>query len=77
MFNYVFLPLKPINELLRNDCRNAKLYFQMKFSLSSTSSLLNLPINRVWNRKSVVILKERENKKRQGFYEIKKKQLSI
>ena len=34
MLNYVFLPLKPNDfESFRNDCRNAKLYFQMRFSL--------------------------------------------
>ena len=32
-------------EQLKNDCRNAKLHFQMTFSLSSTSCLLKLPIN--------------------------------
>ena len=32
MFHYVFLPLKPnYFESLRNDCRNAKLYFQMTY----------------------------------------------
>ena len=28
---------------LKNDCRNAKLHFQMTFSLPSTSCLLKLP----------------------------------
>ena len=32
MLNYVFLPLKPnYFESLRNDCINAKLYFQMTY----------------------------------------------
>ena len=28
---------------MKNDCRNAKLHFQMTFSLSSSSCLLKLP----------------------------------
>ena len=37
--------LKLLNdfEQLKNDCRNAKLHFQMTFSLPSTSCLLKLP----------------------------------
>ena len=31
------------NNSVRNDCRNAKLHFQMTFPLSSTSSSLKLP----------------------------------
>ena len=61
MFNFVFLSVKRwfqfnsrivskhfasiMTEKLRNDCRNTKLQFQMKFSLSSTSYLRKLPIN--------------------------------
>ena len=38
------LPSIMILTWLKNDCRNAKLHFQMTFSLSSTSCLLKLPI---------------------------------
>ena len=58
MFNFVFLCSKRWFQFnsrivrthlsskmtLKNDCRKAKLYFQMTFSLPSTSCLLKLPV---------------------------------
>ena len=45
-----------LSSLLKIDCRNTKLHFQMTFSLPSPSCLLKLPINLFWGHLRILLV---------------------